>query len=81
LAAFIQCANKYAHGFLIKPGINERLLDAVILPSTDRMDTRAKLEDNSRQLKKLMDNLPGVAYRCLMIIIGPWNLSALAAMN
>jgi PAS domain S-box-containing protein len=53
-----------AHSFAIKSDLMGGILECVILQAIDRMKTRTQLQESTRQVKNLMDNLPGIAYRC-----------------
>jgi PAS domain S-box-containing protein len=59
-----QAVTQGAHGFAIKTELKSSILECVILQAIDRMEIRSQLHESNRQIKNLMDNLPGIAYRC-----------------
>ena len=59
-----QAVTQGAHGFAIKTELISNILECVILQAVDLTKTRTQLQENTRQIKNLMDNLPGIAYRC-----------------
>ena len=59
-----QVVTQGAHGFVSKSEIISSILECVILQAMDRINTRVQLHESTRQIKNLMDNLPGIAYRC-----------------
>ena len=59
-----QAVTQGVHGFAIKTELISSILECVILQTVDRMKTRTQLQESVRQMKNLMDNLPGIAYRC-----------------
>ena len=59
-----QVVTQGAHGFVSNSEIISSILECVILQAMDRINTRIQLHESARQVKNLMDNLPGIAYRC-----------------
>jgi len=59
-----QAVTRGAHGFVIKTELISSVLECVILQAVNLMKTRTQLGESTRQIKNLMDNLPGIAYRC-----------------
>lgn len=59
-----QTVTQGADGFAIKTELISNILECVILQAVDLTKTRTQLQESTRQIKNLMDNLPGIAYRC-----------------
>jgi PAS domain S-box-containing protein len=59
-----QAVTQGAHGFAIKTELISSILECVILQAMDRMNIRTRLHESAHQIKNLLDNLPGIAYRC-----------------
>lgn len=53
-----------AHGFLDKEITDKYMFECVVIQALDRLSVQKSLQESQRKLNNLMDNLPGVAYRC-----------------